>query len=224
MDGNKIRYIPALSYRWLTPAYDLLMRCLMPESSFKRRLIEEAQIEKGHRVLDLGCGTATLTILIKQAHPETEVIGLDNDPGILEIASSKVLQARLTIRLDRGTAIALPYADGSFDRVLSSLVFHHLAREDKMRALEEIFRILRPGGELHLVDFGKPQNFFMYLISLVVRWAEETSDNVKGLLPQMIENAGFVQTEEWAQFMTVFGTFSLLRAKKPANGAVSSSS
>lgn len=207
--------IPALSYSWLTPAYDLITRLITRESTFKGRLVKQAQIGKGQRVLDLGCGTATLTILIKQAYPDSEVIGLDSDSRIIRIARTKVRQARLDVKLNRGTAIALPYSDGSFDRVLSSLFFHHLATESKMRALKEIWRILRPGGELHIVDLGAPQNFGMYLISLIMRQLEETSDNIKGLLPKMIEKTGFVQVEEFPPQMTLFGTLSFLKAKKP---------
>ncbi|MDQ3253887.1 MAG: hypothetical protein M3R15_08275 [Acidobacteriota bacterium] len=70
-------YIPALSHDWLTPLYDSLIRWTMPESTIKRRLIEQSSIMSGHRVLDLGCGTATLTLLIKRTHPEATVVGLD---------------------------------------------------------------------------------------------------------------------------------------------------
>ena len=76
----------------------------MRESTFKRRLVEQARIEKGQRVLDLGCGTGTLTILIKKSHPEAEVIGLDGDPNILEIARTKIAKAGLDITLDQGIA------------------------------------------------------------------------------------------------------------------------
>jgi ubiquinone/menaquinone biosynthesis C-methylase UbiE len=77
----------------------------------------------------------------------------------------------------------------SLDRVVSSMVFHHLNRENKVRALKEIFRVLRPGGELHIADFGKPHKALMYLI-LFSRHFEETSDNIKGLLPEMFRQAG----------------------------------
>ncbi len=170
-------------------------------------------LEKGHSVLDLGCGTATLTILIKKTCPEAEVTGLDGDPKILEIARSKV--GELDITLDRGMAFELPYPDGSFDRVVSSLVIHHLTRENKMRTFQEIFRVLRPGGELHVADLGKPHNTLMFLISLIFSRLEETSDNIKGLLPEMLRETGFEQVEETARFMTAFGTLSLYRARKP---------
>ncbi len=170
-------------------------------------------LEKGHSVLDLGCGTATLTILIKKACPEAEVTGLDGDPKILEIARSKV--GELDITLGQGMAFELPYPDGSFDRVVSSLVIHHLTRENKMRTFREIFRVLRPGCELHVADLGKPHNALMFLISLIFRRLEETSDNIKGLLPEMLSETGFEQVEETARFMTAFGTLSLYRARKP---------
>ena len=83
------RYIPALRYDWLTPFYDSLIQRIMPESLFVSRLVEQARIQPGHRVLDLGCGTATLTLFLKHAHPEAEVVGLDADPRVLEIARGK---------------------------------------------------------------------------------------------------------------------------------------
>jgi len=215
MDRTSDKYIPAFSYGFLTPLYDFIMRWATRESTFKTRLVEQIKIEKGHRVLDIGCGTATLTILIKKTHPDAEVIGLDGDPKILEIARSKVTRAGQGILLNYGMVFELPYPDDSFDRVMSSMVFHHLTRENKVRSLREVFRVLRPGGELHVADFGKPQNALMYLISLVIRCLEETSDNVKGLLPEMLRNAGFDQVEETARYMTIFGTLALYRARKP---------
>jgi SAM-dependent methyltransferase len=79
---NYDRYIPALRFEWLSTLYDPVM-LLMRESTFKRTLVEQANIKNGYRLLDLGCGTATLTILIKKAYPGTEVTGLDGDPKIL---------------------------------------------------------------------------------------------------------------------------------------------
>src|SRR5215216_7521399 len=97
MDTNRKKYKPALSYDWLTPLYDSLIRLTMPETKFKRQLIDQARIEKGQRVLDLGCGTATLTILMKRIQPGAEIVGLDGDPKILKIAKLKAAKARVDI-------------------------------------------------------------------------------------------------------------------------------
>ena len=217
MDRNRDKYIPAFSYSFLTSLYDFIMQWTMRESTFKRRLVEQARIEKGHRVLDIGCGTATLTILIKKAHPEAEVIGLDGDPKILEIARSKVTKASVDIALNYGMVFELPYPEASFDRVIASLVFHHLTWENRVSSFKEVFRVLKPGGELQIADLGKPQNALMYLPSLAIGRLEEASDFVKGLLPEMLRNAGFDQVEETAKYMTIFGTLALYRARKPTH-------
>lgn len=216
MNNKSTKYIPAVSFDWLTPMYDPIMQLFMPEKAFKRSLIEQMRIEKNHRVLDLGCGTATLAILIKKAYPDADVVGLDGDQKILEIARTKIENEGMYIVLDKGMAFELPYPDNSFDRVVSSLVFHHLDLENKNGTFKEIFRVLKPGGEMHAGDIGKPHNIIMYLPSLILRHFERTSENIKGLLPEMFRSAGFVQVEETARFMTIIGTLSLYKARKAA--------
>jgi ubiquinone/menaquinone biosynthesis C-methylase UbiE len=98
MNNRSAKYIPAVSFDWLTPLYDPIMQVFMPEKAFKRCLVEQMRIEKGHRVLDLGCGTATLAILIKKAHPDAEIVGLDGDQKILEIARTKIENERLALK------------------------------------------------------------------------------------------------------------------------------
>ena len=213
--GGVRRYIPALNRTWLTPLYDPLIRWTMRESTFKRDLVSQARILSGHRVLDLGCGTATLTILVKRAHPEAQVVGLDGDPGVLDLARAKATAAGMTISLDLGMAFALPYPEGAFDRVLSSLVFHHLTRSDKQRTAREVFRVLRPGGELHVADFGPPQGHMMRLAASIMRRLEETADNFDGHLPAMFRDAGLVNVEESRQYATLFGPLSFYSARRP---------
>jgi SAM-dependent methyltransferase len=112
-------------------------------------------------------------------------------------------------------AFQLPYPDGSYDRVLCSLVLHHLTTENKGRALKEVHRVLRPGGELHVADLGKPGNFPAFFISLFIRLFEDVKDNIKGLLPEMFAHAGFYQIEETARYMTIVGTLAFYMARKP---------
>ena len=209
------RYIPAFHFRWLTLWYDPMMRRLFPEEALKTALIAQAHIQPGQNVLDIGCGTGTLTLLIKHTQPNAEVCGLDVDLQVLDIARRKAEQTGEAIVLQQGTATCMPYPDGSFDRVFASLMLHHLAREDKRRALGEVFRVLKPDGELHVADFGKAHDPSMWLISLVVRWVEEVHDNILGLLPIFIAEAGFRPVEETARYRTVAGALALYRACKP---------
>ena len=208
------KYIPALSYDRLTPLFDPVIRWSMRELELKRRLIVQARIEPGYRVLDLGCGTATLTILIKQMYPAAEVVGLDGDPKILAIAEAKAAKAEVSLTLDHGLAFEMPYPDQSFDRVVSSLVIHHLTTDNKRRAFQEIHRVLRPGGELHVLDFGRPHNLYTSIVSPLIRRLEEAADNVQGLLPAMIREAGFDQVEVTQRFTTIFGPLALYRARR----------
>lgn len=218
MNEDRSKYIPALRYEWLTGFYDTVMDKLMHETEFKQALIRQASVAKNHQVLDLGCGTATLTLLIKQAHPETQITGLDGDPKALEIARGKVARSGLTITLDEGMAFDLPYPDNSFDRVFSGLLFHHLTREDKERTLREVYRVLRPGGELHVADWGKASNALMRLAFFLVQFLDgfkTTADNVKGLLPDFFSKAGLHNVQQTARYQTMFGTMALYRAWKP---------
>jgi len=218
MARNHDTYIPALKYEWLTPLYDPLIRWTLRELTFKRRLLQQARIEKRHRVLDLGCGTGTLAILIKSHHPKAQVMGLDSDPQVLEIGRAKAARAPLGITLHHGMAFELPYLDASFDHVISSLLFHHLTRENKERTLREIYRVLRPGGELHVADWGKAQNWPMRVAFFLVQMLdgfETTADNVSGILPELFRMGGFVKVEESARYLTVVGTLSLYKARKP---------
>jgi precorrin-6B methylase 2 len=99
------RYIPALGHAWLTGFYDPVLRATMREATFKSRLVAQAELRPGHRVLDIGCGTATLTIEIKRSQPEAEVVGLDGDPDVLRRAAAKVAAAGLTIASITASAI-----------------------------------------------------------------------------------------------------------------------
>ncbi len=181
---------------------------------FKKLLIQQAGISNGHRVLDLGCGTATLTIMIKKTYPQAQVVGLDADPVILSIAKAKAKKESLDITFENAMAYRLPFPDESFDRVVSSLMIHHLTTDNKTLAFKEVYRVLRNGGEFHLADFGAPTTFMMKLVSLIVRHLEETSDNIRGHIPEMLREAGFVNLKESMNLSTMFGTMTLSKTKK----------
>ena len=210
------RYIPALSFRWLTPLYDPLLKWAMREDTFKRYLVAQVDIQPGMNVFDLGCGTGTLTILLKQANPQAEVTGLDGDPQVLAIARAKAEKAGVSINWEHGLAHDLPYPPATFDRVVTSLVLHHLTRENKRKAFEQIHRVLKPGGEFHILDFGPPHSNGMRVIASFMRRLEETADHFDGLIPALLREAGFPGITEARQFSTIFGPVSYLRARPPA--------
>src|SRR4051812_5743386 len=102
-------YIPALSLAILTPLYDPVLHWIFQEMRFKERLVNEAKIQPGQQVLDLGCGTGTLTLLIKQTYPAADVIGLDGDFTVLALAHAKAAKASMQLAFNVGMAFALPY-------------------------------------------------------------------------------------------------------------------
>lgn len=213
--GKNEHYIPALGLDALTPLYDPVLHWVFQEDHFKQQLVKQANIQPGQQVLDLGCGTGTLTIFVKQAYPAADVTGLDGDLNVLALARTKAEKVGVPLALHAGMAFQLPYADHTFDRVLTSLVLHHLVTENKQLALYEVARVLKPGGVFYVLDFGKPHNPLAYLISLVLRHFEEVADNIQGLLPIMFEQAGFISVEAVMHFMTVAGTLTLYKAQKP---------
>jgi ubiquinone/menaquinone biosynthesis C-methylase UbiE len=212
------KYVPALGFHWLTPCYDAVVSATTRELRFKHALIRQANIEAGQRVLDLACGTGTLAIWLKQACPGAQVVGVDGDSAVLARADRKARQAGVSLQFDEALAYALPYPPACFERVLSSLFFHHLCWADKQRTAQEIFRVLRPGGQLHVADWGKPGNGAMRGLFLAIQLLDgfaNTQDNVAGRLIELFENAGFVEVSQRQSFSTLFGTMALYSARKP---------
>lgn len=209
-------FIPALGRDFLTPLYDVFAR-LVGEYRFKRDLVAQAAIRDGHDVLDLGCGTATLVLLVHEVCPGARIQGIDIDPRILEIAQRKITAAGATIQLHQGSATDPPLPDASFDRVLTTLMLHHLSTEQKRQALAAAHRLLRPGGELHIADWGRPHNALMRLASLSFQYVdggETTAANLRGEIPDMVRAAGFTAVAETERRMTPFGTLAFVRSSR----------
>jgi ubiquinone/menaquinone biosynthesis C-methylase UbiE len=218
MSQNNSDFIPALRYTWLTGIYDTVVKHTMPEREFKAALISQANIKQNDYVLDFGCGSLTLSLMVKQAEPSAYVHAVDVDKKVLKLAEAKRKTSKEEIFIQEYDGKILPYPSNTFDKVISSLVFHHLNRDQKNNSLREIFRILKPGGELHIADWGKAKNFVMrtafYAVQLLDGF-KTTNDNVKGLLPNYISQAGFKDVQVTREFRTIFGTLALYKAKKP---------
>jgi ubiquinone/menaquinone biosynthesis C-methylase UbiE len=210
-------YLPALRFQALTRLYDPVVRLTSREGRFKELLVDQAAPAPGQRILDLGCGTGTLALQVKQREPGAELIGLDADPEMLAQARRKAEQAGVELELTEGFSTELPYEDASFDRVLSTLFFHHLDPEPKRQTAREIARVLRKGGELHVADWGKPSDPVMAAAFLGIRMLdgfENTADNVHGDLPAIFEEAGLARAEQTDRLRTILGTMALYRAER----------
>lgn len=214
MDGS---FIPALKFHRLTSLYDPLVRWTTRENTFKRFLVEQIQLSPNQWGLDLACGTATLALLIRKTHPQSHIVGIDGDAKILRIALRKVSDFNADISLLRGLSFELPYPNDSFSAVFSTLFFHHLTRENKQRTMHEVLRVLQPGAALYIADWGKAQNLLMRTAFLAVQLLdgfENTTDNVRGLLPDLLADSGFIQIHELHHYMTLLGTISVYKALK----------
>lgn len=147
---HSANYVPALGVRWLTPYYDVVVGVTTREQVFKRGLIAQAHIAPGHQVLDLGCSTGTVAIWLKQGEPSARVTGVDGDPAMLALATTKAAAAGVSIAAEHALANTLPFASATFDRALSRLFFHDLTLEQKQLGAHELFRVL------NVVLFGVP--------------------------------------------------------------------
>ncbi|MGE5109487.1 MAG: class I SAM-dependent methyltransferase [Acidobacteriaceae bacterium] len=124
------------------------------ERGFRNRVLSLARLVAGERVLDVGCGTGTLAIAAKQrVGPSGNVYGIDASPEMLARAEKKASKAGVEVLFRNGLAEALPFPDGHFDAVLSTVMLHHLPGKTRVKCAAEFKRVLKPGGRVLAVDF-----------------------------------------------------------------------
>lgn len=187
---NRHDYLPAAGHDAFLPGYDLLTRVLGMNPAY-RDLVARAGLSAGQRVIEIGCGTGNLTVRAKKACPGAEIVGTDPDPRALQRAERKAKGLK-DIGFTRAYAQELPFGDGEFDQALSSMMLHHLDEATKIAAARELFRVLKPGGRLHVVD-------------------------VRGdALSQLFEAAGFDCAVVGSGRIRLAGKLTYLRATRPA--------
>lgn len=216
--GHTRDYLPAAGRDSFLRFYDPLTAAL-GVARLHRALIDQAGLAAGQRVLEIGCGTGNLSIRVKRTHPDVEVVGSDPDPLALARAQRKA--RRLTaIRFERGYAQRLPYPDAGFDRVFSSLMLHHLDQDTKAAAADEILRVLRPGGSLHLADFTgnahERSGLHGRLMARRMTKSGHVADNLDNGIPRLFNAAGLDCVVVATRQHPVMGTITYYRATRPA--------
>ena len=204
MFSSKRDYLPAAGYDWLLPFYDPIVKMLGADQA-RRALLDSITIESGQRILDIGCGTGTLAILIKKLYPDAVVIGLDPDPKALARAQRKARLAGVSVHFDQGFSDKLPYPEESFDRVFSTFMLHHLEPDQKEKTVCEVRRVLMPGGSFRLLDFAPPLTNTHSFLTRHFHSSERLKDNAVQRILSLMTQAGFVSCVVIRERTMIFG-------------------
>jgi ubiquinone/menaquinone biosynthesis C-methylase UbiE len=189
----------------------------MREKTFRNALLNQFKNKVPQKILDIGCGTGTLALMIKAQHPETVVVGIDGDPKILEFARSKAKNEDLDFNLSRAYSTNLPFENDTFDLATNTMMLHHLSDRDKVKTLQEAHRVLKRNGEINIADWGSPSSILTsggYYVIQYLDGFDTTESNKKGKIFDYLKEAGFGSVEEERRIDTVLGTISLHRGIK----------
>jgi ubiquinone/menaquinone biosynthesis C-methylase UbiE len=178
--------------------YDLLVDLLSlgQEQKLRQATIDLAEIQPGAKILEVGCGTGTVSLAAKKkAGPAGQVVGIDIAPDMIQQARRKAAKAGLDVRFEVERIEAIPFPDNQFDLVLSSLMLHHIHGDAaKQQGMREIFRVLKPGGRLFIVDATQPENPHLRGLASLVVGKEMLAHSLQEFTP-LLEQAGFTCIE-----------------------------
>ena len=192
--------------------------CLLgKQRKINNKVIELLEVNDSHRILDIGCGTGFVTEKIAEsldAESGGLVVGIDAAGKMIEGAREK--RGSDTCKFEVAAAENLPFENDSFDSVVSTLFFHHVQLDLKQKALSEAFRVLKSGGKLIILDMHIPTTVMGAMISHASRWLlvqPQIGENIRGVMPTVIEGAGFVKPEI---IDTYFGYIAIFSSHKPS--------
>jgi ubiquinone/menaquinone biosynthesis C-methylase UbiE len=212
---DEARYVPAAGRAAFTRLYDPAMALTMREGAWRPALRDRvlSGLPRGGTVVDVGAGTGTFAIDLAEQGPGVEVLAIDGDPNALSLARAKPGAERVHWR--EGLAGQLPLEEGSADALVMSLLLHHLVPAAKRAALIDARRVLRPGGTLHIADWGRPHGLLTragFLALQAIDGFPNTRDHAAGRIPAFLSEAGFTKTTTWRRLRTPWGSLELIDA------------
>lgn len=211
-------FTPAAGRFAPTFVYDPLI-ALTRERLWRTIVVAHLGIRPGDVIVDVGCGTGSLAILIGRIQPQAHIIGIDPDPPVLDIAARKAGAAGVAVdwRTAMGDNLGAVVDPESVDGVVSSLVLHQCPLPAKRAIIAAMFAVLRPGGRLILADYGWQRTWLMRNAFRIVQLADGTADtqpNADGILPDLLSDAGFGDVREADVVSTISGSISIYVASR----------
>lgn len=210
-------FVPALGRFGMTRHYDRALALMTRETLWRRALVDRFQGVGAGTVVDIGCGTGSLAIALKTAHPQARVIGVDPDEDALAIARVKAAASNATVQWVRtmGDRSVATIGAGVADIVVSSLVLHQCPLAMKRAILADAWALLHPGGRLLICDYGVQPMIAMrtaFLLIQCIDGFDATGPNAAGILPKLIEDAGFTDVAEDFALPTMTGRLAIYSA------------
>ena len=211
-------YVPALGFSALTPLYDAMLGLATREPIWRSALAKQVAPMKGETIVDVGCGTGTLAIMLKRRAPGARVVGIDPDPAVLDIAARKAREADLEVEWRRGFARdAALLGAGVADKIVSSLVFHQVPTLEKRAGVAAMFDAVRAGDEVHIADYARQTGASRLLFTVIglLDGFANTRPNADGAVEELLSLATGSPIQARRVVPTITGAISLFACTRP---------
>ena len=212
-------FVPALGKAGNIDRYDGVVALMTREKRWRGELVRLVAPHAGETIVDIGCGTGTLAIALKAAAPDAIILGVDPDSAVLAIAKAKARDAGATVQWFEAMGDALDTVEPlrGCDKIVSSLVLHQCPMEVKEAIVRQMWRLLKPQGELFIADYGEQRTLLMRTLFRQVQMIDGfdlTEPNARGCVPKILTAAGFCHVVEVQIIQTPTGSISLYRGQR----------